>query len=98
MSAGAFQDFAAETQRVRNALARHARPAYIVGFDVEFGDTWDGDPGVWVYLRLAEDGRPTSEQLDEMSRLIDLFLTDMYRLYSDRTPFVRFRVQQPQAS
>ena len=35
-------------------MRTHRLPPYVGDFDVQFDNTWEGDPGVWVLFRLTD--------------------------------------------
>lgn len=76
--------------RVEDAVRTHRLPPYVGDFDVQFDNTWDGEPGVWVLFRLTDDSYPSQQVLDEMNALARDVRRDLYAVVPDRAVFVRF--------
>ncbi len=76
-------------------MRRIPLPTYVDGFNVEFAETWDGDPGVWIFFELLDGNIPPDKEtldktLSEMKALVRRTQDDLFRFLPDRWPYVRF--------
>lgn len=79
-----------DLRRVEARVRTHPLPPYVGGFDVQFDNTWDGEPAVWILFRLTDDSHPSQQVLDEMNALARDVRRDLYAVAPDRAAFVRF--------
>lgn len=84
-----------DARRVEETVRKIPLPSYVGGFTVEFAETWDGDPGVWISFELLDGSiPPDKEKLDkrlrEMNALVRRTQDDLFKVLSDGWPYVRF--------
>jgi hypothetical protein len=93
--ASEFHLTADDARRVEETVRRIPLPSYVGGFNVEFAETWDGDPGVWISFELLDDSVPSDKEtldgrLSEMNALVRRTQEDLFKILPDRWPYVRF--------
>lgn len=78
--------------RIREIVARHTLPPFVVGFDVQLGEL-EGEPAYWVvFKRVAVDvGEESSarERARQMNDLKWVILPDLLTTVRDRQPYFR---------
>ena len=91
-----------DVQRVEDAVRKHPLPAFVTGFDVEFGDDHDGDPALWVLFKLRDGGVPNTArikeiqpQIEEMNHLASAVRSDVVDIVPDRIVYTRFTADKP---
>ena len=56
--------------QIREMMAHQALPPEVVGYDVEFGTHWFGDPAVWLNLHIPEDAPADWDMARKLSEVI----------------------------
>ncbi len=63
------EDFELLEQQVREMVRKHHLPEPVSGFEVDFDDTWYGDPAVRIKLHVPPD-TISSDEAQEYARLL----------------------------
>jgi len=84
-----------DARRVEETVRKIPLPSYVSGFNVEFAETWDGDPGVWISFELLDGSIPSDKEvlrttLSEMNALVRRTQDDLFKVLPDRWPYVGF--------
>lgn len=84
-----------EDAAIRRIVDAMPWPGDVKGYDVEFGEDWEGDPAVRVWFLVDDDLRPSGEKVERVGR----FTRDVAQALLDAElshwPFVRLRAVQP---
>lgn len=88
--------------KVREVIARHAFPDFIMGYDIRLGDI-DGDPAMWlVFQTLPGPGHQDIEvdrRISAMNALEGAMMPELLAAFDDRYPYIRYEpVRIPKAA
>ena len=59
-----------EARQVRELLAARKLPSVLSHLEVKAGNTWDGDPATYVFVRQAHNGKATKQEMDELDEFM----------------------------
>ena len=79
--------------KVREIVARHPLPDFIVNLDVRLGDI-DGDPAMWLVFRMTPGPEYQNAELErrvaEMNALEKAVRPELLETFDDRFPYIRY--------
>ena len=79
--------------KVREIVARHPLPDFILGLEVRLGDT-DGDPAMWLAFQTTPDGGHWSADVERrvaaISALQNALIPELLAAFEDRFPYFRY--------
>ena len=77
-------------REVASIVAKHSRPGFVLGYEVEFDETWDGFPAVRVnyYTPVLYD--PTEEEVGQLNDLARAVTAEIRQVVPDRAVYVHF--------
>ena len=78
-----------EARRVRDVVDHFPLPPLVSGYEVRVGETWDGDPAVWVYLQTPMWDRHTDEEARGLFDMIMGLSNAVERSIPSRSAFVQ---------
>ncbi len=79
--------------KVREIVARHPLPDFILGLDVRLGDT-DGDPAMWLAFQTTPDAGHWNADVERrvaaINALEDALFPELLIAFEDRYPYFRY--------
>ena len=92
---------AEEIARIREVVARHDFPGFVLGFDVELGE-FDGDPAMWILFKTRPRTEDDTQRLEDRAAQLGRLRHDVQRAllaeFEVRFPYFRFRSAEPSKS
>jgi len=84
-----------EDTTIRRIVDGMPWPQDVKGYDVEFGEDWEGDPAVRVWFLVDDDLRPSDEKVERVGRFTRNVTQALLDAELSHWPFVRLRAVQP---
>jgi hypothetical protein len=84
-----------EDATIRRIVDAVPWPEDVKGYDVEFGEDWEGDPAVRVWFLVDDDLRPSDEKVERVGRFLDEVRAALLDAELSNWPFVQLRAVQP---
>jgi hypothetical protein len=79
--------------KVREIVARHPLPDFILDLDVRLGDT-DGDPAMWLAFQTTPDpghwNAEVARRVVAINALQDALMPELLSAFEDRFPYFRY--------
>lgn len=77
---------------IHEVVERHRLPDFVTGVDVRLGD-FDGDPALWVAVRLAHGIAAPGPERAALESARKAVFDDLLEEIEDRCPYSRFQVR-----
>jgi hypothetical protein len=86
---------AEETDTIHRIVKGMPWPPDIKGYDIEFGQDWEGDPAVRVWFLVDDDVQPSDEKVKRVGRFTNAVERSLIDADLSHWPFVRLRALHP---
>jgi hypothetical protein len=79
-----------DMRRVEEAVRRHPLPPFVTGFEVGYGNDYDGDPACWITFKLVPNDWSPEQRVEALRKLMDAVRPDLMQVLQDRWPYFHF--------
>jgi hypothetical protein len=80
-----------EARRIRALVNKFKRPLGILSWRAEYRDDATGDPAVWIWFYVKDEGQISERRINELVEFKESVMSKLLESKIDRLPYVGFR-------